>query len=88
MTNYKHYISFIRVSITIILGRIVTYFDELPPIKPQDPLITCSCEITDYISASIVPIATKLGRMSTYLEELLAMKLLDSLVTWSYEITC
>ena len=28
------------------LGRVVTYHEGLPPIKPDDPLFTWSCEFT------------------------------------------
>ena len=45
VTNLK-YISTTRVSLATKLGKMVTCFDKLLPIKSYDPLIPWSCEIT------------------------------------------
>ena len=38
------YISATTVSMAITLGRMLTYIEELSPIKSHDPLTTWSCE--------------------------------------------
>ena len=43
LTNWKHYIPTINVTMATKLGRM--YRDGLLPIKPHDALITWSCEI-------------------------------------------
>ena len=50
--------------------RVVTYNKELPPIKSQNSLITCSCAVTTQfkyiISTTTRPIAIKLGKVVNY----------------------
>ena len=46
MTNENHYISTIAMRMATKVDRMVTYLEELLPIKSHDPLITCSCKIT------------------------------------------
>ena len=45
LTNQTHCISTTRMSMATKLGRMVTYLDDLLPIKSHDPLITQSFEI-------------------------------------------
>ena len=72
-------------------GRVVTCHEGLPPIKPHDPLITWSFEITSQtktvVSTTRVPVATKLGSKVTYLDGLLSIKSYDPLIMWSCEVT-
>ena len=55
------------MAMATILGRVVTYHEELSPIKSHDPLITWSFEINDkknhYISTTWVGMANKTGKM-------------------------
>ena len=46
VTSQDHYNSTTRPLMATKLDRMVTYFDGLLPIKPNDPLIASSCEIT------------------------------------------
>ena len=56
VTNWNHYISTTRVSIAAKLGRMITYFDGLLPIKSFDPLITWPYEMTWQTKSIISPI--------------------------------
>ena len=50
VANKIHYTSIIRVPIVTKLDRMITYLDELLPIKSHDPLITWPCEIGDSVA--------------------------------------
>ena len=70
---------------TIKLGRVVTYHEDLPPVKSENPLMTCmACEIMQQTKTIM---ATKLGRMKSYNEDLPLIKSHDSSITWSCEVT-
>ena len=92
MTIWKYLISTTTAPISAKLDRLMTYLDRFLAIKPLDPLITWSCEITWQTRIIISPlpwsyIATKLGRVVTFLNGLVPIKLHGSWVTWSCKIT-
>ena len=83
---------FVTWSMTIKIGRGVTYYVGAPPIKSHSPWTTWSCEITRQTKIIMSPLPQRLwpqifGRMVTYLEQLLAIKSHDHIITWSCEIT-
>ena len=41
----KHFISTTTMPIATRLARVLTYYEGLPPIKSDDPLVTWSCEV-------------------------------------------
>ena len=41
----KHFISTTTMPIATKLARVLTYYEGIPPIKSDDPLITWSCEV-------------------------------------------
>ena len=75
----------------IKIGRVVTYIEQLLPIKSH---VTFDRAVmrdhlpneNRYISTTTAPIATQLGRMVINLEWLLPITLLDHFRTWSWEI--
>ena len=74
------------------LGKVVTYRQELPLIKPLDLLthVVSQDHVTNknyYISTATVPMATKLGRVVIYHKGLLPVKSHYLLVTRPCEIT-
>ena len=77
----------------INLVRMVTYHEELPPIKSDNPLSTWSCEIVRHTKTIICPaygyesMATKLGRVLIYREGLLTIKSYNVLTAWSCKVT-
>ena len=60
------------------LGRLVTYYEEFPPLKSNDPLTTWPCEVT--VSTSPKPKATKRSKVVTYRQELSPIKSHDPLI--------
>ena len=71
VSNQNHYVSATAVLIAIKLGKTVSYFEQLSPIKLLDPLITCSCKlmwqtIIIIMSPLSLFITTKLGRFVTW----------------------
>ena len=84
----------------IKIGRVVTYIEQLLPIKSHvtfDRVVLrdhlpnenrLSPLRKPFISTTTAPIATQLGRMVINLEWLLPITLLDHFLTWSWEITC
>ena len=79
------------MSIPTKLDRVGIYNEELLPIKPHDPLVTWSCEITwpTKTTTSLLPqclCSYQSWQDVTNLGGLLPM-LLDPLVTWSCKIT-
>ena len=42
--NQKHFISTTRIPMATKPGRVITYYEELPSIKPNEPLIMCSSD--------------------------------------------
>lgn len=65
VTNYKHHISTILMSMATKLCMLVSYLEGLLPIEPPDPSVTWSQRSRDKLS-----FATKPGRKVTYHEEL------------------
>ena len=57
---YLHYLHYMATK----LGRFVTYYKELPPIKLQDPSVTWSCEVTWQIKNVISLLAEGLIALS------------------------
>ena len=72
------------------IGRAVTYYEVVPPVKSHDNIITWSWEITSQIknvSTTTMHMVIKLGRIVTYLEWLSPIKSHDHIIVWSCEIT-
>ena len=82
----KHHISTTTMSFSTKGGRVVSYHEGLPPIKPHDPLIMLSCKI-NYSSTTRIATATKLCMIVTCFVGFLLIKSRDHFITWSCEIT-
>ena len=74
-------------------GRMITYLEELLPIKSHDTFITWSYKITWQNETIISPLSqylqsSKRGSMLTSLDGLLSKNSHEPLITWYFEITC
>ena len=66
------------------LGKMVTYYEGLPPVKLHDPLITWSSETHDKLETWYLHYQSAYGHQTwqdlTYRNELLTKKLYDILI--------